>query len=64
MNKKEHIKRHKLLHAYLDELLADWIGETEGLPSKCTLMEFTRWSHQQTIKPSDRHERYPDKANA
>ena len=51
MSKEEHLERHKLLHKYLDELVADYIKHTTALPSKSTLMELMEWSHQQTIKP-------------
>ncbi len=54
MNKKEHKKRHKELHRNLDELLADFIEHTKELPSRTTLMEFLKWSHQQTINPSEK----------
>ena len=53
MDKKEHIKRHKLLHGKLDELVADFIGHTKGLPSKTTLMEFMEWSFAQIQNPTE-----------
>ena len=56
MNKEEHIKRHKELHSYLDELIADYIGCTKKNLSDTTLMEFMKWSHQQTINPQLRGE--------
>lgn len=46
----EHLERHKILHKNLDELVADFIGHTERLPSKTTLFEFMEWAYQQTIK--------------
>jgi hypothetical protein len=53
MNKKEHIKRHKMLHAMLDELLADCITHNRSFfPSKNTVMDLLEWSHQQTISPT------------
>ena len=51
MTKKEHIARHKKLHAALDELLADFIHiECRGI-SNVPLTEFLEWSHAQTKNP-------------
>jgi hypothetical protein len=44
----EHRKRHQQLHKALDELVADYIGETEALPSKTTILELINWSYKQT----------------
>ena len=52
MNLEDHKARHVELHQKLDELIADFIAHTEGLPSQTTLMEFLQWSHQQTLEPS------------
>ena len=52
MNEEEHKARHVDLHGKFDELLADWIGHTGGLPSKTSLVEFMNWSHEQTIHPT------------
>jgi len=52
MNAKEHKERHKRLHASLDELVADFIDHTEGLPSKTTLLALMNWSYEQTLKPT------------
>lgn len=49
----EHIERHKLLHQYFDELLADWIIHTGHRPSEHTVMEFLKWSYGQTINPTE-----------
>ena len=54
MEIKEHKKRHKLLHKMLDELVADFINHTTSLPSKTSLMELMTWSHEQTIKPTEK----------
>lgn len=51
MDKKEHQARHQMLHEHLDELVADFIGVTGALPSKTNLMDFIRWSHEQTKDP-------------
>lgn len=52
MNEEEHKKRHIELHRKLDELLADFIRHTNGLPSKTTIMELLEWSFQQTKNPT------------
>jgi len=56
MNEKEHKKRHKELHGYLDELVADWIKHsmkgTERMSlTNTTIMELMEWSHEQTVLP-------------
>jgi hypothetical protein len=43
-----HRKRHARLHKMLDELIADFIDETQALPSKTTLLELLKWSYKQT----------------
>jgi hypothetical protein len=53
MDREEHIKRHKELHASLDELMANMIMHTNKMPSKTTVMELMQWSHQQTIEPTE-----------
>ncbi len=57
MNREEVIERHKKLHQSLDELIACFITETNGLPSKTGLMEFLEWSHKMTENPTcvDKH---------
>ena len=52
MTEKEHLKRHKMLHENLDELVAEFIMYTKALPSRSTVMELIEWSHQQTVLPS------------
>jgi hypothetical protein len=51
-----HIQRHRELHSALDELLADWAIETEvsGITNR-TVLELMKWSHSQTVDPSDRN---------
>jgi len=51
MNQAEHKERHVMLHQKLDELLADWIEQTGGLPSKIMLIDFIAWSYKQTQEP-------------
>ncbi len=53
MKVREHIQRHKELHKSLDELIADFISHTGRLPSKTPLTELMKWSHHQTIKPTE-----------
>jgi len=50
MNETEHIEKHKLLHKYLDELVADFIQNTENLLSNTTILDFMDWSYSQTIE--------------
>jgi len=45
---KDHLERHKELHRCLDELVADFIGHTEAVPSKTTVLELMQWSNKQT----------------
>jgi hypothetical protein len=47
MTTQEHCERYKLLHGYLDELVADFIRETGKLPTKCTIMELMEWNNKQ-----------------
>ena len=51
MTMEEHKKQHIKLHKALDELLADWIGATEGLPSRASILDLVKWSHAQTENP-------------
>ena len=51
---EEHKKVHVVLHRKLDELLADFIDQTGSLLSKTTLLEFLKWSHEQTINPTEK----------
>jgi hypothetical protein len=48
MTKEQHESIHKELHKNLDVLVADFISETGGLPSKTTVMDLIEWSHEQT----------------
>jgi len=48
MTDSGHKKRHIELHNALDELVADFISSTKGLPSKTTVMELMQWSFEQT----------------
>jgi len=53
MEKEEHKARHKELHKYLDELIADFIRHTNKLPSETSLMELMKWSNEQTKNPTE-----------
>lgn len=53
---KKHRKRHKLLHGHLDELIADFIENEEGvLPSKTPILKLMEWSQKQTVEPSGKY---------
>lgn len=53
MNHEDHRQRHIELHKSLDELVADWIGHTEGLPSSSSILELLNWSYSQTQNPTE-----------
>lgn len=52
MDENEHRERHKMLHHALDELVADYISQTTGLPSQTTVMQLIEWSFEQTMQPT------------
>lgn len=52
-----HKERHVALHKALDELVADWLNQTNRLPSKASVTELIQWSFEQTINPTTRGER-------
>jgi hypothetical protein len=52
MDKEKHRKRHCELHESLDELLADFITHTNGLPSRTPIMNLLIWSKEQTEGPT------------
>ncbi len=45
-------KRHEELHQGLDELLACYLIQTKRLISDTPLMDFLKWSHSMTEKPT------------
>ena len=51
MEKKAHAETHKRLHDNLDELVADWIMNTEKRPSTTTVLELMKWSANQIPEP-------------
>ncbi len=53
---ESHKRRHVFLHRMLDELLADWITHTGGIPSKCEMPAFLKWANEQTENPTGPHE--------
>lgn len=56
MTHEQHRLRHELLHEHLDELIADWLAQTDALPSTSTVMDLMQWSHAQTKNPT--HNRF------
>lgn len=54
LTKQTHIEIHKKLHKQLDDLVANWILETNKLPSEHTIYDLMKWAYQQTKNPSDR----------
>jgi len=55
MTREEHIARHVELHKALDELVADWISNNQGvLPSKATVLDLMQWAQEQAIAPTER----------
>lgn len=48
----KHKARREELHKALDELVADFIRHTGGLPSETTVLALMGWSHEQTKKPA------------
>ena len=53
MTREEHIRRHQELHKSLDELVADFITHTTGLPSQTSLLDFMQWSCTQCNDPTE-----------
>lgn len=53
MTKEKHKARHAELHKALDELLADWIGQTGGMPSESSIFDLVKWSNAQTENPTE-----------
>lgn len=51
--RQAHINRHKELHSYLDELLADFIRHTGKMPLKLPIQELMEWSNEQTKNPTE-----------
>ena len=49
----DHKIRHEELHRALDELCADFIGQMGKLPSNTPIYELMKWSHEQTINPTE-----------
>lgn len=46
-----HRERHRLLHAMLDELLADYLLHTGGWPSRTSVADLLAWSARQAQTP-------------
>lgn len=56
--KEEHISRHIMLHKKLDELVADYLAETGLTASGSSILDLLKWSDNQTIEPSDKHNKF------
>jgi hypothetical protein len=52
MTEAKHKKIHLELHKNLDELVSDFIMQTEKLPSETTILELIEWSSKQTENPT------------
>lgn len=52
--KSEYVKRHKFLHNALDELCADFIMNTNKLPSSTSIFELMEWSNEQTKNSTEK----------
>jgi hypothetical protein len=54
MDRDEHKARHEMLHQHLDELLADYLGHHgDARPSTMSMLDFVKWSYEQTIEPEE-----------
>lgn len=54
MTHEEHKQVHIVLHRHFDELLADYLmHHRDALPSKMNFIDFLKWSHQQTLDPTE-----------
>lgn len=58
MSYEEHKARHQMLHKHLDELIADRISHSDPrgetwLPSRNTVFDLMKWSHEQSLNPTD-----------
>ena len=51
VDKKTHIKRHKLLHSFFDELVADYVKHTGKFLVDTSIMDLMEWSSGQTKCP-------------
>jgi hypothetical protein len=50
---EDHKLTHKVLHASLDELCADYIATTGNLLSETTVAQLLEWSFSQTVSPTE-----------
>ncbi|GEM_PF-4732355 len=63
MTHDQHRQRHVQLHEHLDELVADWIAQTNALPGETPVMELARWSRQQMLNPTPNRFQRPEEAH-
>jgi hypothetical protein len=54
MTPEEHKAKHIELHKKLDELIADFIDQTDNSLSKTSVMELIKWSYEQTKNPTEK----------
>ena len=54
MKRATHRDRHVMLYRYLDELVADFIGDTGKLSSHTSIYELMMWAFEQTKKPTEK----------
>jgi len=56
MTEKEeiHILRHKKLHKYFDELLADYIDNNKNSSIEDSIIKLVKWSSKQTKNPDQK----------
>lgn len=54
MTHEEHRERHQLLHRELDELFADWITHDTTASIHREVIDFIRWSNEQTKEPTEK----------
>ena len=52
MTFEEHKQRHKHLHESLDELVADWMAQTDGTLDS-PLSDLAGWSKMQSLIPTE-----------
>lgn len=50
---ESHGARHMLLQRMFDELVADFISHTKGLPSSTSIMDLIMWSSGQIDNPTE-----------
>jgi hypothetical protein len=56
LTREQHRERHKILHAHLDELFADYIEHhrDERQFTQMPLIKLIQWSYEQTFNPTEK----------